>query len=99
MRCAFRVTAVTCVLRTDFGTHINGHIIDSAFTVAFNPKYDMLLKAVQEATNTGAARHLWHDSAPAELPCPLVFALLLSSARKPTVLSAALRVALTRSSP
>ncbi len=37
---------------------MNGHIIDSAFTVAFNPKYDVLLKAVQEATNTGAARRL-----------------------------------------
>lgn len=37
----------------DFGTQINGRIIDSAFTVAFNPKYDPLLKAVQEATNTG----------------------------------------------
>jgi len=46
------------VFRTDFGTHVNGHIIDSAFTVAFNPKYDVLLKAVQEATNTGAACHL-----------------------------------------
>jgi Metallopeptidase family M24 len=37
----------------DFGTQINGRIIDSAFTVAFNPKYDPLLKAVQDATNTG----------------------------------------------
>ena len=37
----------------DFGTHIGGRIIDSAFTVAFNPRYDPLLTAVQEATNTG----------------------------------------------
>ena len=37
----------------DFGTHVNGHIIDSAFTVAFNPRYDPLLEAVKEATNTG----------------------------------------------
>ena len=37
----------------DFGTHINGHIIDCAFTVAFNPKYDQLLEAVKAATNTG----------------------------------------------
>ena len=37
----------------DFGTHINGHLIDSAFTIAFNPKFDPLLKAVQEATMEG----------------------------------------------
>ncbi|KAI9016793.1 peptidase M24, structural domain-containing protein [Hyaloraphidium curvatum] len=41
------------VMKLDFGTHINGRIIDSAFTVAFNPRYDPLLKAVKEATNTG----------------------------------------------
>ena len=37
----------------DFGTQINGRIIDSAFTVAFNPKYDPLLTAVREATDMG----------------------------------------------
>lgn len=41
------------VCKIDFGTHINGRIIDCAFTLAFNPKYDNLLKAVQDATNTG----------------------------------------------
>ncbi|KAK9810488.1 hypothetical protein WJX72_011481 [[Myrmecia] bisecta] len=41
------------VMKLDFGTQINGRIVDSAFTVAFNPRYDPLLKAVQEATNTG----------------------------------------------
>jgi len=41
------------VCKIDFGTHINGRIIDCAWTVAFNPKYDELLKAVREATNTG----------------------------------------------
>ena len=30
-----------------------GRIIDCAFTVAFNPKFDPLLNAVREATNTG----------------------------------------------
>ncbi|XP_044535098.1 LOW QUALITY PROTEIN: methionine aminopeptidase 2 [Gracilinanus agilis] len=30
-----------------------GRIIDCAFTVTFNPKYDTLLKAVKDATNTG----------------------------------------------
>ena len=41
------------VCKVDFGTHIKGRIIDTAFTVAFNPTYDNLLAAVQDATNTG----------------------------------------------
>lgn len=41
------------VCKIDFGTHIKGRIIDCAFTVAFNPVYDNLLKAVKDATNTG----------------------------------------------
>lgn len=41
------------VLKVDFGTHVEGKIIDSAFTVAFNPRYDNLLTAVKEATNAG----------------------------------------------
>lgn len=41
------------VMKVDFGVHVNGRIVDSAFTVAFDPVYDNLLKAVKEATNTG----------------------------------------------
>ncbi len=41
------------VCKIDFGTHIEGRIIDTAFTVAFNPKYDKLLQAVKDATDTG----------------------------------------------
>jgi methionyl aminopeptidase len=41
------------VLKVDFGVHVNGRIVDSAFTVAANPVYDNLLAAVKEATNTG----------------------------------------------
>lgn len=41
------------VCKIDFGTQVNGYIIDCAFTVAFNPQYDELLKAVKDATNTG----------------------------------------------
>jgi len=41
------------VMKVDFGTHINGRIIDCAWTVTFNPKYDRLLEAVKDATNTG----------------------------------------------
>ncbi|KAF2025142.1 methionine aminopeptidase 2-like protein [Setomelanomma holmii] len=41
------------VLKVDFGVHVNGRIVDSAFTVAANPVYDPLLEAVRAATNTG----------------------------------------------
>lgn len=41
------------VLKVDFGVHINGRIVDSAWTMTFDPKYDTLLAAVKDATNTG----------------------------------------------
>ena len=41
------------VMKIDFGTQVNGNIIDCAFTVAFNPQYDELLKAVKAATEAG----------------------------------------------
>ncbi|KAK4127272.1 peptidase M24A, methionine aminopeptidase [Parathielavia appendiculata] len=41
------------VLTVDFGVHVNGWILDSAFTMAFDPTYDNLLAAVKDATNTG----------------------------------------------
>lgn len=41
------------VMKLDFGTHIDGLIVDCAFTVAFNPMYDPLLQATRDATNTG----------------------------------------------
>ncbi|KAH9726425.1 methionine aminopeptidase 2B [Citrus sinensis] len=41
------------VMKLDFGTHIDGCIVDCAFTVAFNPVFDPLLEASREATNTG----------------------------------------------
>ena len=41
------------VLKVDFGAHFNGRIVDSAFTMTFNPVYDNLLAAVKDATNTG----------------------------------------------
>lgn len=48
-----KVLGVDDVCKIDFGTQVNGLIIDTAFTVAFNPVYDDLLLAVQDATNTG----------------------------------------------
>jgi methionyl aminopeptidase len=41
------------VMKVDFGTQIDGRIIDCAWTVSFNPRYDPLLEAVKEATNAG----------------------------------------------
>lgn len=41
------------VMKVDFGVHINGRIVDSAFTMSFEPQYDNLLAAVKDATNTG----------------------------------------------
>ena len=41
------------VMKVDFGTQIDGYIIDCAFTVAFQEQFDPLLEAAREATNTG----------------------------------------------
>jgi len=41
------------VMKIDFGTQVNGNIIDCAFTVSFNPTFDNLLIAVKEATDEG----------------------------------------------
>ena len=41
------------VVKMDFGTHIKGRIIDCAWTLTFNDRYDPLVKGVQEATETG----------------------------------------------
>lgn len=41
------------VCKIDFGTHIRGRIIDSAFTLTFNERFDPLKMAVREATDAG----------------------------------------------
>lgn len=41
------------VMKIDFGTQVRGRIIDCAWTVAFNNKFNPLLEAVADATNTG----------------------------------------------
>jgi len=41
------------VVKMDFGTHIKGRIIDCAWTLTFNDKFNPLLRAVQEATEMG----------------------------------------------
>jgi methionine aminopeptidase len=47
------VLAYNDVMKVDSGIQIDDRIINSAWTVAFNPRYDPLLEAVKEATNTG----------------------------------------------
>ncbi|CAN8211226.1 unnamed protein product [Coccothraustes coccothraustes] len=47
--CAVKSRIVRKLMRAD----PQGRIIDCAFTVTFNPKYDRLLQAVKDATNTG----------------------------------------------
>lgn len=41
------------VMKVDFGVHVNGRIVDSAFTLNFNPKFDILIEASREATYAG----------------------------------------------
>lgn len=40
------------VMKIDFGVAINGYIIDSAFTVCFDPRFDPLIEASKKATET-----------------------------------------------
>ena len=49
------------VMKVDFGVHVNGRIVDSAFTMHFNPRYDNLIAAVKDATNT-AIKHSGVDA-------------------------------------
>ncbi|RKU49407.1 Methionine aminopeptidase 2 [Coniochaeta pulveracea] len=48
-----KVLAEDDVMKVDIGVHVGGRIVDSAFTMAFNPRYDPLLEAVKAATNEG----------------------------------------------
>ncbi|KAL1612540.1 Methionine aminopeptidase 2 [Paraconiothyrium brasiliense] len=41
------------VMKVDFGVHVNGRIVDSAFTMHFDPTYDNLINACKDATNAG----------------------------------------------
>lgn len=41
------------IIKIDFGTEVNGWICDSAFTICFDSKFDNLMLAVKEATETG----------------------------------------------
>eukprot|EP01056_Protomagalhaensia_sp_Gyna25_P005223 Protomagalhaensia_sp_Gyna_25__5222@NODE_631_length_2962_cov_488_398905_g490_i0_p1_GENE_NODE_631_length_2962_cov_488_398905_g490_i0NODE_631_length_2962_cov_488_398905_g490_i0_p1_ORF_typecomplete_len454_score78_97Peptidase_M24/PF00557_24/2_6e40_NODE_631_length_2962_cov_488_398905_g490_i010962457 len=41
------------VVKIDFGVHVNGRLVDSAFTMAFDERFDPLLEATRDGTNTG----------------------------------------------
>jgi methionyl aminopeptidase len=41
------------VLKVDFGVHVKGRIVDSAFTLTWEPTWNRLLDAVKDATDTG----------------------------------------------
>eukprot|EP01066_Platyproteum_vivax_P000222 Platyproteum_vivax@DN10253_c0_g1_i1.p1 len=41
------------VCKFDFGVHVNGRIIDCAWTTAFNPKFNNLLQASKDGTEAG----------------------------------------------
>ena len=49
-------------MKVDFGVHVSGRIVDSAFTMSFVPTYDKLLEAVKDATNTGIRVCEFRDS-------------------------------------
>lgn len=49
----FEVLQQGDVLKVDFGVHVNGRILDSAFTLTFDHTYDKLVEAVKAATDTG----------------------------------------------
>jgi methionyl aminopeptidase len=38
------------IIKIDFGSHVNGFITDSAFSYAFDPKFDNLIAATKDAT-------------------------------------------------
>lgn len=40
-------------MKVDFGVHVKGRIVDSAFTLTFDPTYEKLLEAVKASTDTG----------------------------------------------
>jgi len=41
------------VCKLDFGVQVGGRIVDCAFTIAFNPKYDSIIQASKDGTNVG----------------------------------------------
>lgn len=47
------------IMKVDFGVHVQGRIVDSAFTLSWNPDYENLLTAVKAATNAGVKARVY----------------------------------------
>jgi methionyl aminopeptidase len=45
-----RIITENDIIKIDFGTHVNGRIVDSAFTVAFKEYFNPLIDSVKDAT-------------------------------------------------
>ncbi|KAH0483642.1 MAG: uncharacterized protein KVP18_004954 [Porospora cf. gigantea A] len=43
------------IVKVDFGVHVEGRIVDCAFTMAFNDKFDPLIECTKQATKAGIA--------------------------------------------
>jgi len=41
------------IIKVDYGIHVNGHLIDCAYTVNFNPRLENLRQATIDGTNAG----------------------------------------------
>eukprot|EP00768_Dysnectes_brevis_P009165 gnl/Dysnectes_brevis/895_a990_2179.p1 GENE.gnl/Dysnectes_brevis/895_a990_2179~~gnl/Dysnectes_brevis/895_a990_2179.p1 ORF type:complete len:2372 (-),score=832.77 gnl/Dysnectes_brevis/895_a990_2179:33-7148(-) len=54
------------ICKVDFGIHIDGHLVDSAFTLHFDPKHDILSNASKDATMS-AIKHAGIDCPISEL--------------------------------
>jgi len=50
---AKRLLQRTDLAKLDFGVQVEGHILDCAFSFAFDPMHDELMEAVREATDEG----------------------------------------------
>ncbi|KAL8439953.1 hypothetical protein Efla_005797 [Eimeria flavescens] len=65
-----RILGAGDICKLDFGVQVRGRIIDCAFSIAFDPKFDPLIQATQEATNVGL-RMAGADARLSELGCAI----------------------------
>jgi methionyl aminopeptidase len=47
-----RIIPENCVVKVDIGVHVDGYIADTAVTVCFDPEYENLVRAAEEALET-----------------------------------------------
>nr|BAN42100.1 hypothetical protein [Entamoeba invadens]BAN42350.1 hypothetical protein [Entamoeba invadens]BAN42375.1 hypothetical protein [Entamoeba invadens]BAN42566.1 hypothetical protein [Entamoeba invadens] len=50
---AINIYKANDMVKVDFGVHYNGHLIDSAYTVCWDPTLQPVLDCAKDATNTG----------------------------------------------